>query len=518
MFTDGQAIENGGKFVPSNIYAPDGKAGAPAAATVGTSETGLGAYEDPMLAKTGGANYSNAGAGTANKFGPDANGFEDQTPTNWNTAINFGLGLIPGIGQAISAGNTAGKLYGALSGNAAPNAAGLIGFPSESQLNERAKANGTFNNSYSPGRPDMQNLQASYVSPEGMNVGVGAGFDSGLWGGANSSNMGDRMQFSDPGLVKVGLAPPSAASSSSGPQAGVTRQGGSINQSWTGYGTTGNPTTANGTPMTSSNGQYSTGYVSTPNGIMNSSTGQMANMSTPTGPAASWSSSPSWSSGSSNYSTGSTGESFANGGQVGLQTGIPGGAPQRPVMQRPMNLHPDAAQGIIAKAGTNPQLAQMVQQAIQSGKINPQQLHMAAQLAQACIQNPALWPQLRQFAIQKGLCGPNDLPQQYDQKLVVAILSAAKAAGNMLTGNQQQGQQASMQPPPGMPQGNGGLLQGPGTGTSDSIPATNLANGGQVNVSSGEYVIPASVVQAKGKDFFDGLIRKYHQPTGYKGE
>jgi len=143
---------------------------------------------------------------------------------------------------------------------------------------------------------------------------------------------------------------------------------------------------------------------------------------------------------------------------------------------------------------------------------------MAAQLAQACIQNPALWPQLRQFAIQKGLCGPNDLPQQYDQKLVVAILSAAKAAGNMLTGNQQQGQQASMQPPPGMPQGNGGLLQGPGTGTSDSIPATNLANGGQVNVSSGEYVIPASVVQAKGKDFFDGLIRKYHQPTGYKGE
>ena len=42
----------------------------------------------------------------------------------------------------------------------------------------------------------------------------------------------------------------------------------------------------------------------------------------------------------------------------------------------------------------------------------------------------------------------------------------------------------------------GGLINGPGTGTSDSIPAY---------LSNGEYVIRASAVQQYGKDFFDGL-------------
>jgi hypothetical protein len=47
---------------------------------------------------------------------------------------------------------------------------------------------------------------------------------------------------------------------------------------------------------------------------------------------------------------------------------------------------------------------------------------------------------------------------------------------------------------------NGGKVVGPGTGTSDSIP---------IRVSAGEYVIPAKIVQAKGKDFFDSLLKKY---------
>jgi hypothetical protein len=40
----------------------------------------------------------------------------------------------------------------------------------------------------------------------------------------------------------------------------------------------------------------------------------------------------------------------------------------------------------------------------------------------------------------------------------------------------------------------GGLIDGPGTGTSDSIP---------MMLSRGEYVIPASVVQSIGPDFFE---------------
>lgn len=44
-------------------------------------------------------------------------------------------------------------------------------------------------------------------------------------------------------------------------------------------------------------------------------------------------------------------------------------------------------------------------------------------------------------------------------------------------------------------------VEGPGTGTSDSIPAM---------LSDGEYVIPADVVRAKGEEFFDRLLDQYH--------
>lgn len=49
-----------------------------------------------------------------------------------------------------------------------------------------------------------------------------------------------------------------------------------------------------------------------------------------------------------------------------------------------------------------------------------------------------------------------------------------------------------------------GLVAGPGTGISDSIPA---------KLSDGEYVIPADVVKAKGVQFFDKLLEKHHTPA-----
>lgn len=59
---------------------------------------------------------------------------------------------------------------------------------------------------------------------------------------------------------------------------------------------------------------------------------------------------------------------------------------------------------------------------------------------------------------------------------------------------------------------NGGMIQGPDTGTSDSVAA--VGNGQSVAVSNGEFRIPAAVIQALGRDFFDKLVRNYHQPTG----
>lgn len=49
-----------------------------------------------------------------------------------------------------------------------------------------------------------------------------------------------------------------------------------------------------------------------------------------------------------------------------------------------------------------------------------------------------------------------------------------------------------------------GLLHGPGSGISDDIPAL---------VSKGEYIVPEDVVKAKGVEFFDKLVSKYHMPA-----
>lgn len=63
----------------------------------------------------------------------------------------------------------------------------------------------------------------------------------------------------------------------------------------------------------------------------------------------------------------------------------------------------------------------------------------------------------------------------------------------------------------------GGKVEGPGTGTSDSVPAVNVDNGQQIRLSNGEYVIPADVVKALGTRHFDGLIKKYHKPVNVRG-
>lgn len=61
--------------------------------------------------------------------------------------------------------------------------------------------------------------------------------------------------------------------------------------------------------------------------------------------------------------------------------------------------------------------------------------------------------------------------------------------------------------------GLGGRVTGPGTGTSDSVPATNTSTGQAIKLSNGEYVVPASVVKAKGTEFFDRLVRQHHRPV-----
>lgn len=62
----------------------------------------------------------------------------------------------------------------------------------------------------------------------------------------------------------------------------------------------------------------------------------------------------------------------------------------------------------------------------------------------------------------------------------------------------------------------GGAIKGPGTGTSDSVAAVNTDTGGPVQVSNGEYIIPADVVRKYGKKQFDKMVKENHTPVRRK--
>jgi hypothetical protein len=166
------------------------------------------------------------------------------------------------------------------------------------------------------------------------------------------------------------------------------------------------------------------------------------------------------------------------------------------------DMHPAIASLHVQNQLSNPQVMQAIvshlTQAIQAGQVNPQQLQMMGQLAQAAMQHPEIWPKLRQFAIQVGLPDAKNLPQEFNQRICMALMGASQAAQHGDT-------QGAFK--------NGGMLRGPGTGISDSIQAHNTSTGQPVKLSNGEYIIPADVVATKGKEFFDNIVRKYHTPA-----
>lgn len=59
-------------------------------------------------------------------------------------------------------------------------------------------------------------------------------------------------------------------------------------------------------------------------------------------------------------------------------------------------------------------------------------------------------------------------------------------------------------------------IQGPGTETSDSIPAV-IDGGRPAALSDGEFVIPANVVRKKGTEFFEKLIAQYSEGAQQNG-
>ena len=200
--------------------------------------------------------------------------------------------------------------------------------------------------------------------------------------------------------------------------------------------------------------------------------------------------------------------SFQQGGMVqGQQQPLP---PQAAGVNPAGNNTPVPAQQLDAEAqrviSQAPEkfleLKQAVEQAVANGEITMEELNLSGQLATAAAQNPQLWPQLRQFAIQKGLAEENELPQEYDQGLVFTLILAVKAI-------QGGGPQAQGQPPQavgGVPQTQGQAPQA-AFRTGGEVPSSRNQDGSvAITAHDGEFVIPKHVVQKKGTDFFNKLI------------
>lgn len=194
---------------------------------------------------------------------------------------------------------------------------------------------------------------------------------------------------------------------------------------------------------------------------------------------------------------------YAEGGLVGPQqvTGQP--SPQMPGQQ----LQATAQQVMQSNPQVVQQLQQAIMQAVQSGAITPQQLNMAVQMARAASQNPELYPRLREMAIQNGLAQEDELPPQYDQGIVFAMLLAGEAAQQAMQGGAAPSAGAPAFGPPGKPGGN--YAEGGAISTGRSPDKSGKADDISINVSGGEFVIPKHVVAAKGTEFFDRMLEQY---------
>lgn len=147
------------------------------------------------------------------------------------------------------------------------------------------------------------------------------------------------------------------------------------------------------------------------------------------------------------------------------------------------------------------QIRASIMEVLQTGELTQQELNMIIQLATVAAQNPEMYPNIRQYAIQNGIATEQDLPPQYDQGLVFVLLLAARAVQADLGGqNMMQGGSPAMaggQPIPSMAKGG-------------MTPESKKSDGSVlINAHEGEYVIPANVVKMKGKEFFDSLVEKY---------
>jgi hypothetical protein len=225
-------------------------------------------------------------------------------------------------------------------------------------------------------------------------------------------------------------------------------------------------------------------------------------------------------------------QSFAEGGMVG-----PGGMPQRPMgsaspmamnlaqqggapvvgvappgqQGRPLNfaaIDQQAQQFMQQQPQQVAQIRAQVEQAMASGEVDAQSLNMFVQIATTALQNPEMWPQLRQVLIRQGMLDAEEVSEEYDQGFLIVLYIIGKTMGGggaQTTPAPQQGAPMSAGQAPQMSMAEGGALPSKSKNPDGSIP---------INAHEGEYVIPADVTRKLGTDHFDNMIAKARGMNG----
>jgi hypothetical protein len=176
------------------------------------------------------------------------------------------------------------------------------------------------------------------------------------------------------------------------------------------------------------------------------------------------------------------------------------GAPAKPTDSNVMEMQ------IQEFMNTRPQEVAQVQEAVsmamQSGELTPQELNTAAQLATAALRNPAMYSQIRAFAIQQGLATEQDISPEYDEGLIFGLIVAARAGQNAPTGqNAMAPAQAPMAPGMQAPM--------PSMGLGGQVPNSTSPTGEvPIMAHEKEMVIPKWLVEEKGTAFFKSMISK----------
>lgn len=152
-----------------------------------------------------------------------------------------------------------------------------------------------------------------------------------------------------------------------------------------------------------------------------------------------------------------------------------------------------------------------LEEALAEGDITMDQVQLLTNMAKVALQNPEMYPALKQSIVSRGVLEEDELPPEFDQGtmfillLIGQIVQAPASAPGVAAGGEI-GATAQPGPVPGSAQPMMSMKKGGPLPTKEEMGDDG---GIVIKAHEGEYVIPAKVVRAKGTEFFDKLLQSY---------